>query len=245
MLIGNVMRMLVGEKRWARWRRIPSVPVEMLVSDTLRVVYLVNSKVACSSIKASILTAGQCERRIPDDYSVHRMEQSTTWRLGHKEKTYFKFTFVRNPFDRLVSCYVSKFINDRKFGKFDLEYSSNGSITPDMTFDGFVKAVSAIPDYLADSHFKSQQYLIYRQNRRTRLDFIGRFEDLDKQYQLLAERFGLAPLPHYNVTDKGDWREYYTPELLEMVRERYKKDIEVFGYDDAYNDLRKIVRAEK
>jgi len=40
----------------------------------------------------------------------------------------------------------------------------------------------------------------------------------------------LPRLPHLMKSTKKNYREYYTPELIELVRERYQKDIDILGY---------------
>ena len=39
-----------------------------------------------------------------------------------------------------------------------------------------------------------------------------------------------------------DYRAYYTPELVELVYQRYRDDVELLGYGDAYRSLRKVVQ---
>ena len=77
---------------------------EFVVDREKKIVYLVNSKVACSSIKASICGGGA------DDDSIHTIVGKGGWIrrdvLPKNEQGFFKFTFVRDPFARLVSCFL-------------------------------------------------------------------------------------------------------------------------------------------
>ena len=64
------------------------------------------------------------------------------------------------------------------------------------------------------------------------MDFVGRFETLEQDYAAVAARLGVQPdLPHANRTVHEDYRTYYTPETAEIVRQRFSRDVETFGYE--------------
>ena len=67
---------------------------------------------------------------------------------------------------------------------------------------------------------------------KVNLDFIGRFETLEKDFELLTARLGvLASLPKTNTSPRGrDYRSYYDDESIEIVAKLYSRDIELFGY---------------
>mgnify|MGYP002140614824 CR=1 FL=1 len=112
--------------------------------------------------------------------------------------------------------------------------------------DEFVRRVAAIPDALADNHFKSQHALLYERGVLM-VDEVGRFEQLDAHWTALAERFGLEPGLRVSNVSKGkrgndDFREYYTEELVQLVYERYRKDVHTFGYEADHQALLAFVR---
>jgi len=201
-----------------------------------KVVYCNIPKVANSSLKASI-----SNRNFQDDYSVHREVHGKS-KLSNESAEYFKFSFVRNPFDRLVSCYESKYHKDAeiKTGVLDLRFYLLGTFAKDRGFDRFVKSVCLIPNRFAEMHFLSQ-YLTLCRNGRFKADFIGRFENLEADYEPIRQKYGFAPLQHYNPSGKGDWRDYYTPKTAKMVYRKYRKDFETFGYQDEYGQLLKYL----
>lgn len=147
-----------------------------------------------------------------------------------KYKNYFKFAFVRNPYDRLVSCYEDKIMSDRE--KEDL-IIKNG-LYKKMPFKEFVRAICSIPDIRADQHIKSQSFFITDQNENLLVDFIGKFENLENDYKKVCKIIGikkLKKLPTKNKSKrKKDYREYYGEETKKLVYERYKKDFEILGY---------------
>lgn len=210
-----------------------------MVASDKKVAYLINAKVANSSIKAS-LYPGETK----DDNSINfilKSDMRKQW-LSKEEKGYFKFTYVRNPYERLVSCYESKYHTDKKrFQRKLLEYDTYlfGYIREDNGFDNFIKRIAKIPESCMDCHFGSQYALTHDKRGRKLVDYIGPYENIEEDYKKIQEKYGLKELPHYNKTggEKRDWRSYYTLETAEIVYKKYKKDFENFGYEDSYREL--------
>ncbi len=76
----------------------------------------------------------------------------------------------------------------------------------------------------------------YVTNRQGRLlvDFVGRFERLEADVAAVFAEIGLGEpeLPHKNRSKRrGHYSAFYTPETEEIVRERFNRDIEYFGYE--------------
>jgi len=201
-------------------------PREYFIFKKQKLVYLVNSKVAQTAI---VNTCGNIEKKEYqgiDDKSLGEKKQNLT----EEDSTYYSFTFVRNPFERLYSCYQSKYIADKKrYGKImlDFDYYMLGLIKKDRGFEYFVKIVSKIPDWASDRHFKSQYSLIHKESVRVP-DFIGRYENLEKEFEPIRVKYNLEKLTHLNKSSQNQtgWRESYTPELIEIVYKRYKKDFD-------------------
>lgn len=207
-------------------------PVEYFVYKGKDLIYLVNSKVAQTAITN---TAGNTLKKEYSKIDTKFGERKYT--LSPTEKTYYSFTFVRNPFERLYSCYYSKYIADKKYDKerLDFDYYMGGIIKKDKGFPHFVKTISKIPDALADRHFKSQYSLIYKESILP-IDFIGRYENINEEFKIIQKRFNLDPLPHLNPSGKKNWRSAYTPELVNIVKKRYEKDLSTW-YPTAADDL--------
>ena len=66
------------------------------------------------------------------------------------------------------------------------------------------------------------------------MDFIGRFERLDYDFDRLVDALGIGitPLQHLNgsIWPHGDFRAFYTPTACEYVKTRYADDLERWGY---------------
>jgi len=124
-----------------------------------------------------------------------------TIELFPETKDYFKFAFVRNPWDRAVSYYFWK--------------------NTEMSFSDFV--VSDDFDLLGQCDY------LY-----DKMDFIGRFENLQNDFDIICEEVG-APKKqlikiNVSVSKHKHYAEYYDEETKQIVAEKYAEDIEYFGY---------------
>jgi len=225
------------------------VPTEYYVRDDSRAVYIPVPKVACTSIKEAFYEISPSGQRYEEYMEIHkRLSANATYSLKSEHLCYFKFAFVRNPFDRLVSCYKDKvrkelqhngrYYFDTRYAKFLLRGASGFSFRPSMTFSDFVLAVSRIPDALADGHFRSQYHYLYREPTCCP-DYIGRFENADSDWVYIRKRLGLPSIKRRNETASVDLSSWYEDiSLIEIVRKRYWQDIDMWYLSD-YESLRK------
>lgn len=210
--------------------------------DKKKVVYLDIPKVANTSIKASIMGFKDKEYSVTE---VHILaSEKGVNELSELQKGYHKFTFVRNPFERLVSCYESKYHTDKKELKDHLwyDYYLFGYIRKDKGFDHFVKKIYRIPDYLKDFHFLPQYNIVYNKSGKSRVNDIGKLEHISELYPQLQKKYGFDDLPHLNQSEKKVWMDYYTKETAALAYRMYRKDIEAFGYKSEYRKLLRYLR---
>ena len=224
-----------------------------IVSDDRKFVYFVVQKVACSSIKNALLplfdintngyetiredgTSGLKIHKVFDRSEHQIRKRHLIAGLNDQYKNYFKFAFVRNPWDRLVSCYCNKL--SRNGRGLNLPADNGIELYPGMPFAEFVEAVHAIPDSEANIHFQSQYKVICGSggDKPILADFVGRFENLQADFDFVAKRIGGSQdlqLPHILRSRSRRFRpytEFYDHRLRELVRERFQEDIEIFGY---------------
>src|SRR4051812_4971380 len=122
----------------------------------------------------------------------------------------FKFAFVRNPWDRLVSRYAHLLRSkDRR---------RHSAIT-EMTFEDFLQWETQ-----RDSAFQ-HPYVTDGHGAKI-VDFIGYYERLNQDFAKVCSRLKIqAELPHANVSEHRDYRTYYTPETRELVATKFQRDI--------------------
>ena len=141
---------------------------------------------------------------------------------------YYKFTFVRNPWDRLVSWYFYhvNHIDSRNvcwYRNFNFqEWCKRGFMTHWNTMkDGTCWKDKDVLDY---------QEWIPSQNQ---YNFIGKVENFQKDFDIICDRLGIPKkeLPYHNKSNHKHYTEYYDDEARQIVAEKYAKDIEYFGYE--------------
>ncbi len=136
---------------------------------------------------------------------------------------YFTFSFVRNPWNKMLGHYMwrkQKATNTLK---------GDGLSFRDwvLQFENNIKGAKAlgdkgIPQY--NQLFSDDVQLV---------DFIGRFENLQEDFNVVCDKIGIPrkKLPHKNPTKHKHYTEYYDEETKQIVAEKYAKDIEYFGYE--------------
>ncbi|MCP5084471.1 MAG: sulfotransferase family protein [Alphaproteobacteria bacterium] len=130
---------------------------------------------------------------------------------------YFSFAFVRNPWDRFVSSFFFLLRNH-----------------PTMINDPF----RFMPQFLENSQRRNRiqvqpQYdFLYDEEGTCLVDFVGRYETLQQDYDVICKTLDIAStkLERVNSSIHGDYRTYYTNELRAAVAETYKSDITAFDY---------------
>lgn len=182
--------------------------------------YLNNPKVACGTIKNSMLGG--------DDVNVHKKSAfDAIDSLADVEI----FSVVRNPFTRALSGYLQKFTG-KKEAKIWEDFSARYGINPDqeITFKEFLKCLSrssSLKD--EDHHFRPQVYNLHEGYITP--SFIGRFEDFESIKSYLEWRkVAFIPRVKAQTGSSQKLHEYYDYETEKLVVEVFKDDFETYGY---------------
>jgi hypothetical protein len=144
--------------------------------------------------------------------------------------SYFKFSFIRNPYQRLVSFWDDKIKFDRKpkgAGR-NYYYKKFGDLLG-YSFSEFISYLSDHPDnILRDLHWKPYNEML----PISKLDFIGRLETAEKDFTLISKRLGLEghKFPNLNAGnyEKESWKDYYDGESFQIVSTLYSEDIKLY-----------------
>ena len=130
---------------------------------------------------------------------------------------FFKFAFVRNPFDRFVSYCA---FMTRQGGQFDQD--------PKAVMRHFI-ANPPWPHIL----FQQQHSFVTDADGEVLSDEVGRVEEMQASYDRIAQRIGIpnAALEKVNSSKRQEYRDYYDGELISGVAKLYARDLELFGYE--------------
>jgi len=164
-----------------------------------------------------------------DKYGFKRMKD-TDYDYD-KLKNLWSFTFVRNPWDRLVSTWASKVENTlehcfKKHPEYKMEMG--------MSFDAFIKSIDRIsePPEWWDAHIRPQWYSTCNWRGDVILDYIGRMENYDEDLRHIQKHMTLEPIrpKTLNKTKRNDYRTYYNSITARIVAKIYERDIDLFKY---------------
>lgn len=145
-------------------------------------------------------------------------------------QSYFKFTIVRNPWDRVVSAY--HFLKQGGMNQWDQAFYQK-ELAQYNNFEDFVKQWLVIPENLAKHHhFQTQSHYILDKYGKVTLDYVGYLENIDTDFKVICNRIGItASLPETNKSKRTNYQDYYTDETKQIVADMYHKDIELLGYN--------------
>lgn len=230
-------RMLKGD--WKRLKeRGHTYPKPFYYHPKRNLGYVLVSKVLSSSICRVMLEW----ENIPINGELHRLHHKNFFYKSPSPQNIFSFSFVRNPFERLVSAYKNQYKRDW-FGGFDI-YAFGLVLGRKRVknFEDFVRRVCAISEPFKEVHIVSQYSLLYDDYGKCRVKFIGKMENVSEDWKYIQSQVNVPDLPHENKTEKNDWRDFYTLELAEKVYQHYYKDFEAFGYTDEYEKLVEYIK---
>jgi chondroitin 4-sulfotransferase 11 len=145
-----------------------------------------------------------------------------------KFRKFFKFAFIRNPWDRLVSTYF--FLRAGGMNEQDRQWNTNHMVLyPD--FNSFVRGWLTERNVWNWVHFIPQSHFVINRTGKVMVDFVGRFERLEEDFGQVARRLGRdVRLPKSNTSNHEHFTSCYDEETREIVRRVYARDIEAFEY---------------
>lgn len=214
-------------------KKKPDIFVTKIISDKYHFIYTGIPKVASSTFRDFLYRYPETEAKLDTFITTTSLEKLIY--THPKFNSYFKYTFVRNPWSRVVSCYRDKILNAHPQHKVHIIKQYEG-LYPNMPFSDFVDWLCASEgkDDNADRHWISQYKLISDSKGKLLCDFIGKYENLEKDTAKIMEKLQLpySNLPKTNAkpTEKS-YQKYYNLRTKKLIEKRYKIDIELFGYD--------------
>jgi hypothetical protein len=155
-------------------------------------------------------------------------------------ESFFKFTFVRNPWDRLLSAFL--FLKEGGRNKSDYRWAEE-HLSPFKSFDDFVVEWINRRNINKGIHFKPQyEFITIPQGLKLEVDFVGFFENVNNDYEYIQNKLRIGKkliLENKTHGKRSDYRSYYSDRMIEIVSDVYSEDIEFFGYDFENTSLEK------
>jgi len=145
--------------------------------------------------------------------------------------SYFKFTVVRNPYDRLVSAFL--FMKQGGINEKDKRWAER-NLSPYADFDAFVKGWVNRSNIWKGLHFRPQCSFICLKKKQPGLDFIGYFENLAADFAFICRKLQITTSlieANRNLARKKSFLEYYNDETRAIVADAYADDLRVLGYN--------------
>ena len=175
-------------------------------------------------------TAGTSMEKALADYGVKKLEEKGDLKfelnynqsqhfncdeykkyLGSEYDDYFKFTVVRNPFDRVVSYYYG------------------GAIQKGLNFKDWV-----VDRYLNENYKDYiRMYSDYTHwFDKDELNYVLKFENLDQDFIKLKETLDLnCELGKANVNkSRTHYRDYYDDKTKDIIENHFEKELNTFQY---------------
>jgi chondroitin 4-sulfotransferase 11 len=133
----------------------------------------------------------------------------------------FKFAFVRNPFDRVVSNWSS--MNGRLF---DMEFK---------TYIEFIKvgrATTRLEERIL-WHTCPMKFHLTNENGTLRIDNLGRYENLQEDYKRIVALSGVEfiGMDWIHKSNRSNYRDYYNSETKRIVEQVFLDDLNYFSYN--------------
>lgn len=156
---------------------------------------------------------------------IHETAQVFRNRIGvQRWEERFSFAIVRNPWDRAVSHYHYRMMTNQ-----------TNLVDNQLDFKDWLKHVyvERSPKYLNEEKmFLTQMDWILDENGKVMVNYIGRFEDMQRAWDEICENLNRkqTKLPHVKKSLRGDFRQYYDNESCAIIGDYFKSDVDYFKY---------------
>lgn len=151
-----------------------------------------------------------------------------------KLNDYFKFTVVRNPYDRIVSAFF--YLKQGGIGFFDQRFSNK--YLDDI--DDFNRFIDKLDNDLVFQrkimswiHFLPQVDFILDSNGEVGIDYIAHVENFEQDLKTIANKLDvdISRIESVNKSKRTHFEQYYSSEMKEVVARLYKNDFLILNYE--------------
>ncbi len=152
--------------------------------------------------------------------------QATYWLSEEEMRDYFKFSFVRNPWDWAVSLYF--------YILKDKDHHWHAEVSRMSGFGEFL-------DFYLGTQPRTQKSFLVNGDGKIMMDFIGRFENINADFGKVCQRLCIQKtLGKKNTSNHRPYVEYYTPEHRDLLGEVFEEDVREFNYNFVSDDSNPI-----
>lgn len=212
-------------------------------SRALKYVYLNKPKCACITMKTALWDAEAKFGSAPplDDHMITRVKGTPFThdadRLAEIGDQIVAFTFVRNPYLRIMSCYVDKLLfvpNEVPGAKILPELRELGVGSRHVSMLEFLEFIAASPDRKRNPHWQTQKCL--HLDGAIPCAFIGSVENLEADARTIFGHLfpGIEPLLE-NRNSRSSYAHpitYMGENEFRLAAQIYRDDFEYFEYSD-------------
>lgn len=183
-------------------------------------IYIAINRVASRSIQHNLL----------DNIEESKSDHQDLVNYSQAEEKYgkpamnknFVFSFVRNPWDRMVSIFFGLVQSDPQ-----IIHSTNA-----RTFEAFANEVTQNRLGRLHDHCPSQVSLLKNKFADIRVDYTGRYETIQRDYKTACDAIGIdfRRLKRLSSSNHFNYKNYYTDDLKKKVAKFFEDDIDTFKY---------------
>jgi hypothetical protein len=193
----------------------------MSICKKRKIIYIHGSKCGGKSIENCVFGFEPMQK------SVHKSIDQYSREVNIDK--YFVFTFVRNPWERVVSMFFD-YINR----------INPGSYKKEEFLKAFRDSYENKNGFLFDHTFSGPVWELISINDDVKCDFIGNFDNFEKEFEKLKKLSKIEDNIKLPLINKGKYKKhyskYYDEYTIQKVSEIYKKDIEIFNF--SFDDRR-------
>lgn len=237
---------LVLAAKLKKYTRYPAKKLDYLThcSRKNKFIYFCTPKVASSKLKILLQIAESRSLGLPDPQGYLQKEDSPLvgfMKLGDDLETlfesdeYYRFTFVRNPYTRILSCYLEKIVHGKKRNRYlkKLGFKEN----TEVSFREFLQALTTPQKLHLNPHWAPQFHFL--RPDRIRYHFIGRLEHIGAHLPAVVNKI-YTDVNLDDIISKEERshatgalekiKKYYGNYEIDLVKKLYKDDFLYFSY---------------
>lgn len=214
--------------------------MSMLISHKHKFVFVSVHKTGSTSVRRKLYNYADIHGSSSkySSFYYHTSSDILNKRFEHEGwdwNNYFKFGFVRNSWDRIVSGYFYR-------KKMVETWSEKCPKKSEHIFDSFKQELEIAPTFekyitecIANPHHpkpKNQYTYLTDENNNINVDYVGRTENMQNCFNHICQKIGIenTTLPVVNKTKHLNYNEYYIKKTRDIVADVYAEDIKIFKF---------------